>query len=76
LLNAEGQVYQWPREGLKYFGECLVAFPNGVKIKDVGVGSGFVVCRESHGLLYSYGSNDCGELGHGDLAPRQHPTLV
>ena len=28
------------------------------------------------GGLWSWGSNSHGELGAGDTAPRQHPTLV
>ena len=53
--------------------EILV--PN-VKFSQIECGKDFCLLISTSGLLYSFGSNQFGQLGHGDTEPRTYPTVV
>ncbi|KAH9102036.1 hypothetical protein LEN26_014818 [Aphanomyces euteiches] len=45
-------------------------------IVDVACGSNHLLLRSSTGLVFSFGSGDCGRLGHGDTNARALPVLI
>ena len=47
-----------------------------VKFSQVECGKDFCILLATSGLLYSFGSNQFGQLGHGDTEPRTYPTVV
>ena len=49
--------------------------PN-VKFSEIACGKDFALLLTTAGTLYSFGSNQFGQLGHGDTNPRTYPTLV
>ncbi len=46
------------------------------QIVEVDCGRAHAACVDASGLLYTWGDNTFGELGHGDREPRFEPTLV
>ena len=52
------------------------AIPMKGKIKRVSVGSDHAVLLTETQMLYSYGLGTHGQLGTGDLLPRDHPCLI
>lgn len=71
-LSSDGQLYVW---GEGYFGKFYT--PHRIKsgkmieIKDFNVSRGGVACIiDLKGNVYTWGPNDVGQLGHGDLNPR------
>lgn len=49
--------------------------PN-VKFAEISCGKDFALLLTTAGTLFSFGSNQFGQLGHGDTNPRTYPTLV
>ena len=47
-----------------------------VKFSQIECGKDFCLLLSTSGLLYSFGSNQFGQLGHGDTEPRTYPTVV
>ena len=47
-----------------------------VSVVKLTSGSRHSVAVTSDGLAYSWGCNDYGQLGHGDLVSRDSPTVV
>ena len=47
-----------------------------VKFCQIECGKDFCLLLSTSGLLYSFGSNQFGQLGHGDTEPRTYPTVV
>lgn len=84
IITSEGSLYRWPaakasierKQHPSAFKGCLVPFPTNMKLKNVDVGTDFVICLETHGLVFSFGANTCGELGLGDFKERSDPTLI
>ena len=52
-----------------------IPVPN-VKFNQIECGKDFCLLLSTSGLLYSFGSNQFGQLGHGDTEPRTYPTVV
>ena len=47
-----------------------------VKFCQIECGKDFCLLLSTSGHLYSFGSNQFGQLGHGDTEPRTYPTVV
>ena len=47
-----------------------------VKFNQIECGKDFCLLLSTSGVLYSFGSNQFGQLGHGDTEPRTYPTVV
>jgi alpha-tubulin suppressor-like RCC1 family protein len=47
-----------------------------VKFSQIECGKDFCLLIATSGHLYSFGSNQFGQLGHGDTEPRTYPTVV
>jgi len=47
-----------------------------VKFCQIECGKDFCLLLSTSGVLYSFGSNQFGQLGHGDTEPRTYPTIV
>ena len=58
-------------EGL-YRNPIEIPVPN-VKFSQIECGKDFCLLLTTSGLLYSFGSNQFGQLGHGDTEPRTYP---
>jgi len=46
------------------------------EIQDIAEGDGFYLCLNSSGVVYSFGRNDCGQLGLGHTRNVDVPTVV
>lgn len=74
----DGTVIAWPLQvrDLSFPEPQRIRIPNE-KIKFVSLGYDFTMFLTANGRVYSMGkSGDCGELGQGDFAPREEPTLI
>ncbi|MCQ2965056.1 MAG: hypothetical protein MJ203_05765, partial [archaeon] len=49
--------------------------PN-IKFSEVECGKDFCLLKSQYGALYTFGTNQFGQLGHGDTEPRNYPTPV
>jgi hypothetical protein len=47
-----------------------------IKFSQIECGKDFCLLLSKNGLLYSFGSNQFGQLGQGDTEPRTYPTIV
>ena len=47
-----------------------------VKFAQIECGKDFCLLLSTSGVLYTFGSNQFGQLGHGDTEPRTYPTVV
>ena len=47
-----------------------------VKFGQIECGKDFCLLLSTSGVLYSFGSNQFGQLGHGDTVPRTYPTVI
>ena len=61
-------------EGL-YRTPIEIPVPNA-KFSQIECGKDFCLLLTTSGVLYSFGSNQFGQLGHGDTEPRTYPTVV
>ena len=78
VLTASHRLYTWPSKSdnqLSYK-PIELPVPDSIKIMSIGVGSDFLLCLTSTGLIYSMGTNAFGELGLGDNVTRDQLTLV
>lgn len=70
-LSRKGQLLIW---GTGTFGEFLVPKPftkSDLVVADVSLGGQFGAFLDSNGFLWTWGSNDHGELGSGNYESRQ-----
>ncbi|CAB1104698.1 unnamed protein product [Ectocarpus sp. CCAP 1310/34] len=65
-----------PTEGDILCPKRLLSFPKKIKFVASGPTACHSVCIDVQGGVYTWGRNEFGGLGHGDTAPRAHPTLV
>ena len=85
-VTEDGALYTWGcnSEGQLGHGDCKDRFiPTKVKmlesepVFDVACGDEFMcVMAGNNGNIYTWGSNSCGQLGHGDMDVRLVPTKV
>lgn len=54
----------------------LLSFPKKIKFIASGPTAYHSVCIDVDGGVYTWGRNEHGGLGQGDLKPRAHPTIV
>jgi myosin-5 len=78
LLMESGEIYEWPvyKNGNNILKPSLIELSTSIKIKEVELGTDFLIALNSNGLLYSKGENSYGELGLGDNENRYELTLV
>lgn len=79
-LTDEGEILMWPfqKSNGKYFYKPVsLPLPSGVLVASVSCGNNFAVLTASNGMAYSFGKdNSEGQLGLGDIQPRNVPTLI
>ncbi|CAM9710095.1 unnamed protein product, partial [Ectocarpus fasciculatus] len=63
-----------PTEGDVLCPKRLLSFPKKIKSVASGPTACHSVCIDVQGGVYTWGRNEFGGLGHGDTAPRAHPT--
>eukprot|EP00361_Fabrea_salina_P004511 CAMPEP_0202433884 /NCGR_PEP_ID=MMETSP1345-20130828/13558_1 /ASSEMBLY_ACC=CAM_ASM_000843 /TAXON_ID=342563 /ORGANISM="Fabrea Fabrea salina" /LENGTH=401 /DNA_ID=CAMNT_0049046359 /DNA_START=583 /DNA_END=1785 /DNA_ORIENTATION=- len=68
-----GELYVW---GSGIFGEFLIPQLFMKQVSDLNVGGSFGACLDQNGSVWSWGSNNNGELGTGDFEPRKTPARV
>jgi alpha-tubulin suppressor-like RCC1 family protein len=75
--NSEGQLGHGDRND-RWDPTIVNALSDGeMPVRDVAVGDEFIaVVAGASESLFTWGSNVCGQLGHGDFGTRLHPTLV
>ena len=73
-LTDAGCLYIW---GTGIFGEWLSPkLMTGISAKDVCIGGCFGTAVDFNGKVWSWGSNNSGELGHGDDNPLKEPLII
>ena len=80
VVTQNGKAYYWPL----YFnsGEIVlkpleIVLPQKLQVATIACGYNFSVLVAKNGLVFTYGKeNNFGQLGHGDLYPRENPTLI
>ncbi|CAN0493145.1 unnamed protein product, partial [Laminaria digitata] len=65
-----------PTQGDVLCPKRLLSFPKKIKLIASGPTACHSVCIDVDGGVYTWGRNEHGGLGQGDLKPRAHPTLV
>ncbi|KAJ3434582.1 regulator of chromosome condensation [Anaeramoeba flamelloides] len=85
LLTSKGVVYSWGRGSDGQLGHGDFKFqPSPQKIElldkkpvsDISCGRQYTTIVTMDGKLYTFGSNDCGQLGHSELGTMNKPKLV
>eukprot|EP00375_Theileria_parva_P000892 XP_763562.1 hypothetical protein [Theileria parva strain Muguga] len=86
LLTCNGTVYTWganngtgcnsTTEPLENYCEPILFNHFSSKITKIACGSSHTLAVTINGLLFSWGSNESGQLGHGDLRSRVVPDSV
>uniref|UniRef100_A0A3B0MT90 Chromosome condensation (RCC1 homologue) protein, putative n=1 Tax=Theileria annulata TaxID=5874 RepID=A0A3B0MT90_THEAN len=86
LLTCNGTVYTWgvnngtgynsSSEPLENYCEPILFNHFSSKITKIACGSSHTLAVTINGLLFSWGSNENGQLGHGDLRSRVVPDSV
>eukprot|EP00038_Savillea_parva_P027582 m.60397 g.60397 ORF g.60397 m.60397 type:complete len:699 (-) comp7954_c0_seq1:15-2111(-) len=66
-------VYYWERDASV---PRQFVFENSIRIVGVGIGEAHCCAVSANGLLFSWGSNQHGQLGHGDYVDRSEPDVV
>ena len=80
VIANSGKVYSWPStlsSGEVVAKPLEISLPPKIQVTALACGHNFTVLVSKSGLVFSYGSeNYTGQLGHGDVYPRDKPTLV
>ena len=85
-VTEEGKVYIWglcgdplqsPSQKSKFLHksptEIHFSHSGRVQIEDLQLGEHFSIALSRRGEVFSWGTNDCGQLGLGDIAARSSP---
>jgi myosin heavy subunit len=72
FLNEVGEVYVLDINKLGLPKKIKI----NIKFSNVECGHDFTVLLASSGLIYTFGNNSQGQLGHGDFIVRSHPTEI
>lgn len=84
-IGSDGYTYAWGGNGRGQLGDgtktsrstpVRVASPEGVTFTQISAGNAYTLALGSDGNTYSWGQNDHGQLGSGDLVDRSVPGLV
>jgi alpha-tubulin suppressor-like RCC1 family protein len=84
-LSSTGKAYAWGWNGSGQLGDgsttsrptpVLVHMPEGVSLTAISAGGYHSMALASTGVVYTWGSNDSGQLGDGTLAYRLTPAAV
>jgi alpha-tubulin suppressor-like RCC1 family protein len=73
-VNDKGVLFFWGTGVFGTFYEPRVVID--ADIVDVSVGGSFGIAQDKEGLLWSWGTNSTGELGHSDLKTRVYPNPI
>jgi alpha-tubulin suppressor-like RCC1 family protein len=73
-VNDKGVLFFWGTGVFGTFYEPRVVID--ADIVDVSVGGSFGIAQDKEGLLWSWGTNSNGELGHSDLKTRIYPQPI
>jgi len=73
-VNDQGMLYFWGTGVFGTFYEPRVVID--ADIVDVSVGGSFGIAQDKEGLLWSWGTNQNGELGQSDLKTRVYPNPI
>lgn len=74
MLDVEGHVWRWLAE--KSSPVLMPGLPQAQRVTSVGCGSEHCVVCIDDGRVFSWGSNDEGQLGVGDCNERDSPCVV
>lgn len=61
---------------LLYTNMCPIEIPAKGQLREVSVGSSHIAMVTMEHAVYTWGSNCCGQLGHGDTCSQDKPTQV
>lgn len=77
-MTGDGNILKWPNEEhhCKYSPMMVAKNDPWVKFQNISVGYNYAVGLTTNGMLFSYGKNDRGQLGHGDYSDRKQFELV
>lgn len=73
-INEHGALYFWGTGVFGIFNEPRIIIDSD--IEDVSVGGSFGIARDKDGLLWSWGQNTSGELGHSDTSTKLYPIPI
>lgn len=78
LITNDGKMLSWPNKNstYKFIPEPIRVSEPNITFSQMACGQNFVIGLTHNGLLFSSGSNSCGQLGLGDLEPRDRLCLV
>jgi hypothetical protein len=82
LVSAAGQLLscgayvEAGHGGTIFFAPTPVAAMAGIRVQSVAAGFNHGLALSWDGQVYSWGKNECGQLGHGDKLARPLPALV
>ena len=82
LLNETGNLimlssYMARSSGLnKLYRTPVEIYVPDAKFSQIECGKDFCLLLTKNGVLYSFGTNQFGQLGHGDIKPRKYPEVV
>jgi len=78
-ITEKGKAIQWPvvnSDGELFPNPSELYLPPKIEIATAACGYGFSVLVSRSGHLFTFGQNQAGQLGHGDILARDSPTLV
>lgn len=78
VVTGDGNILKWPNKQYhcKFLPMMVKANDSWVKFQNISCGYDYAIALTTNGLLFSYGMNDNGQLGLGDLKEREIFTMV
>jgi alpha-tubulin suppressor-like RCC1 family protein len=77
IVTDEGRLFKWSVGWAEDATELPAeAGPPDVRVAAVDLNTTHTLCCAEDGRLFSFGSNTCGQLGHGDRQPQPLPKQV
>lgn len=73
VLDQTGKLFFWKREEQQY---CQNADAIMDEVADISAGVGFYAVVKKDGSLWTWGRNDCGQLGDGTHTNRSNPVKI
>ena len=78
VVTGDGNILKWPNKEYhcRYMPMLVKTNDPWLKFANISCGYGYAIALTINGILFSYGGNDKGQLGHGDLNDRNIFTLI